>query len=144
VLPSVLLVSEELAFLLTAYSSLQRDPRIGRIEASAGHDEAIALMRTMRPNVVVLDVTASDPGQAMVGQFRRFDTTLIVFITFREHDQDAIMAVASTLGAHDICPREAFTVERVVRVTQALTARRTATARAAAAGAAAELAAATR
>jgi DNA-binding NarL/FixJ family response regulator len=115
-------VSEELAFLLTAYAALQRDPRIGRIEAATGHGESFALAQMLHPDVVVLDVTAGDSGQSMIGRLRHMDADLVVIVTFREYDQEAIAAVASTLGAHDVCPREAFSADRVVRATQALAA----------------------
>lgn len=135
--PSVLLVSDELTFLLTTYSSLQRDPRIGQIEATASHDEAIALMQTLRPDAVVVDVAANDAGgHALVERFRKQDALLAVIVTYRERDQDSMAMIAPTLPAHDIFPRAAFTVERVVRAVQVLMAHHAAVASASVAEAA--------
>jgi DNA-binding NarL/FixJ family response regulator len=136
VTPSVLLVSDELAYLLTAYSSLQRDPRIGRIEATANRDEAVALVQTLRPDAVVVDVAATDTGgHALVGRFRKLDASMAVIVTYRKCDEEPMAVIAPTLMAHEVVSREAFTVERVVRAVQALMARHAASATAAAAAA---------
>src|SRR5262245_3039860 len=69
--PSVLVIAEELTFLLNCYSSLHQDARIGRVETITGQAEANRLLETFRPDVVVIDSSAAG-GTGLAGLLEGF------------------------------------------------------------------------
>jgi len=119
VVPTVLLISEDLSFIITVYASIQRDARIGQVEAAGSQDEGVMLAQTMLPRTVVLDVTASDPGQPTISRLRRLGGQATIIVTYRERDEDVLAVAGPTLGADDVCRRDALSVERILRALQA-------------------------
>lgn len=114
--PSVLIVSEELSFLVSCYSGLHRDERIGKIEATANREEAVGLVQTLHPDVVVYDSSAGDSfGVSAIGRLCELAPEMTVVVTFREHEQQAIELTARSSGAAGIFSREAFSVEHLLR-----------------------------
>ena len=116
VAPSVLIVSEELSFLVACYAGLHRDERIGNIEATANRDEAVGLVQTLRPDVVVYDSSAGDSfGVSAIGRLCELVPSMTVVVTFREHDQQMIETTARSSGADGIFSRDAFSAEGLLR-----------------------------
>ena len=120
VAPSVLIVSEELSFLVSCYSGLHRDERIGKIEATANRDEAVGLVQTLHPDVVVYDSSAGDSfGVSAIGRLCELAPEMTVVVTFRDHEQPAIEMTARSSGATSILSRDAFSVEQLLRAMRA-------------------------
>jgi hypothetical protein len=117
VAPSVLIVSEELSFLVSCYNGLHRDERIGKIEATANRDEAVGLVQTLHPDVVVYDSSAGDSfGVSAIGRLCELAPDMTVVVTFRDHEQQAIEMTARSSGATGIFSRDAFSAEQLLRV----------------------------
>lgn len=116
VAPSVLIVSEELSFLVTCYAGLHRDKRIGKIEATANRDEAVGLIQSFHPDVVVYDSSAGDSfGVSAIGRLCELAPEMTVVVTFREHDQQVIETTARSSGAQGVFSRDAFSAEGLLR-----------------------------
>lgn len=114
--PSVLIVSEELSFLVSCYNGLHRDERIGKIEATANRDEAVGLVQTLHPDVVVYDSSAGDSfGVSAIGRLCELAPEITVVVTFREHEQQVIEMTARSSGATGVVSREAFSAELLLR-----------------------------
>ena len=120
-MPSVLIVSEELDFLLSCYSSLRRDARIGRVEATTNPEEATGLVRSFHPHAVVYDSSASESfGLPVVTQLCQLDPTMAVLVTFRERDRAMIEMTAPTSGATGTLSRDGFSVEALLKTVRSL------------------------
>ena len=114
--PSVLIVSEEMDFLVSCYAGLRRDKRIGKIEATSHREEVVGLVQTFHPDVVVYDASAGDSfGVSAIGRLCELAPGMTVVVTVREHDSQAIAATARQSGARGIFSREAFTAENLLR-----------------------------
>jgi DNA-binding NarL/FixJ family response regulator len=119
--PSVLIVSEELDFLLNCYSSLRRDARIGRVEATTNPDEATRLVRSFHPHAVVVDSSAGGSfGLPIVNQLCQLDPNLVVLVTFTDRDRVVVEQSARSSGAAGTLSRDGFTVEAVLQSVRAL------------------------
>ena len=114
--PSVLILSEDLTFLLSCYSALQQDPRIGRIEAITTRQEAEGLLQTFRPDAVVIDSSFSDSaGLASVVQNWKLPRETVVIVTCRDGDRAQIVPEARSAGAVALLSRERFSSLVVLR-----------------------------
>jgi DNA-binding NarL/FixJ family response regulator len=110
--PTVLIVSEELSFLVDCYAGLHRDKRIGKIEATANREEAVSLVQKLKPDVMVYDSSAGDSfGVAAIVRLCEMVPSMTVVVTFREREQHAIELTARSCGARGVFSRQAFSVE---------------------------------
>jgi len=114
--PSVLILSEELTFLLSCYSSLHQDERIGRVEAATSREEAAKLLQTFRPDAVVIDSSAGDnSGFSAVMRDCRFSSEAAIIVTCDERDGPAMAPHARAIGAVGFLRRDNFSAAAVVR-----------------------------
>jgi DNA-binding NarL/FixJ family response regulator len=114
--PSVLIVSEELGFLVECYAGLHRDERIGRIEATTSQDEAMSLVETLHPDAVVFDSSAGGSfGVSSISRLCELNPSLTVVVTFRDRERQVIELTAHGSGARGIFSRDAFSAEALLR-----------------------------
>ncbi|MGE3270157.1 MAG: response regulator [Chloroflexota bacterium] len=114
---SVLIVSEELSFLLQCYSGLHRDKRIGQVEATTSREEAAVLIQSLHPDAVVFDSSAGDSfGVAAIERLRALAPNTKVVVTFRPREQESTERSARSHGAMGVLSREAFSAEALVRI----------------------------
>jgi DNA-binding NarL/FixJ family response regulator len=120
VVPSVLIVSEELDFLLACYTSLHRDIRIGQIEATTSGEEAGRLVRTLWPDAVIFDTSAGDGVTlSAVRRICELVPDAAVIVTFRDRERDTIGQMVDASGAAGVVSRDGLSVEAVLRLIRA-------------------------
>lgn len=114
--PSVLILSEELTFLLNCYSALHQDARVGQVEAATSRGEAAKLLLTFQPDVVVIDWSAGNGNGlgAVLDQCRLSPGTRIV-VSCDERDGHTVAPHARAIGAVGLLRRERVTAESVIR-----------------------------
>ena len=116
--PSVLILAEELTFLLDTYSTLHQDARMGRVE-TATRAEAAKILDTFRPDVVVIDSSAAGsaglPG--IVKQCNLPYGTKII-VTCDEREGPRVAHDARAIGAVGFLRRESLSATAIVRVLQ--------------------------
>lgn len=102
--------------MLSCYSAVHQDPRIGRVEAATSRAEASNLLRDFRPDVVVVDSSAGDgPGLASAVEQLKLRPSTIILVTFRDGERHKVMAEARALGATGAFARDAFTSELILK-----------------------------
>ncbi len=115
--PSVLIVSEELQFLLNCYTAIHRDARIGQIEATTNGEEASRLVQTLRPDAIVFDASAGDStDSSTIRQLREIAPYATVIVTFRERDQETIHQFIKAAGAAGAIRRDNLSPEVLLRL----------------------------
>src|SRR4051794_17275443 len=104
---SVLIISEEYPFLLSSYSWLRQDARVGRIEVATNGDEGFDLAKAYRPDVVVFDATTGGEfGLSTVRRLRATYPEVDIVVTIRERSEDGIETSALASGAAGVLSRE--------------------------------------
>jgi chemotaxis response regulator CheB len=111
-----LILSEELEFLLGCYSTLHQDARVGQVEAATGRDEAAMLLRTFRPDVLVLDWSAgSSAGFGAVLSECNIPPGTRIVVSCDQRDGAAVAPHARAIGAIGLLRRETVSAESVIR-----------------------------
>ena len=114
--PSVLILSEEMSFLLDCYSILHQDAHIGRVETVTDRTEAVKLLATFCPDVVVIDASAtSRAGLAGLVEGCRLPTSCSIVVTCQPEQRATMGPEARAIGAVGLLNRESFSAKSVVR-----------------------------
>lgn len=114
--PSVLILAEEMSFLLYCYSNLHQDARIGRVETVTGQTEAVRLLQTFRPDVVVVDSSAADSaGVTALVDRCKIPADIPIVVTCHLHDRAKVAPEARDLGAVGFFNRDNLSAEVVLR-----------------------------
>jgi DNA-binding NarL/FixJ family response regulator len=117
--PSVLILSEEMMFLLDCYSSLHQDARIGRVETVTDHTEAVKLLATFRPDVVVIDASATGrAGLAGLIDGCRLPRSCRIVVTCQPDQRATIGPEARAVGAVGLLNRDSFSARSVLRAAE--------------------------
>jgi hypothetical protein len=117
--PSVLILAEELTFLLNCYTALHQDARIGRVETITGRAEAAKLLETFRPDVIVIDSSATGSGglAGLVDGFKMpYGARLVV--TCGPNERARFGPEARSVGAVGLLNREVFSGNTVLKAAQ--------------------------
>jgi chemotaxis response regulator CheB len=114
--PSVLILSEEVTFLLSCYAALHQDARVGQVEAATSREEAARLLLTFQPDVVVIDWSAGNGNGlgVVVDQCRLSPGTRIV-VSCDACDGQVVAPHARAIGAVGLLRRESVTAAAIVR-----------------------------
>jgi hypothetical protein len=115
----VLVLAEELTFLLNCYTSLHQDARIGRVETITGRAEANKLLETFRPDVIVIDSSAAGASglRGLLEGFKMpYGTRLVV--TCGPSERAKFGPEARAVGAVGLLNREVFSGNSVGRAAQ--------------------------
>src|SRR5215217_3021084 len=98
-----------MAFLLDCYSALHQDVRIGRVETVTDHTEAVKLLATFRPDVVVIDASGTGrAGLAGLVEGCRLSTASRVVITCQPGQRATLGPEARAVGAVGLLNRDSF------------------------------------
>jgi hypothetical protein len=112
----VLVLAEELTFLLNCYTSLHQDARIGRVETITGRAEAAKLLESFRPDVFVIDSSAAGPSglRGLLDGFKMpYGARLVV--TCAPNERAKIGPEARSVGAVGLLNREIFSGNSVLK-----------------------------
>jgi DNA-binding NarL/FixJ family response regulator len=116
VVPSVLIVSEELDFLLACYTTLHRDARLGQIEATTSSEEGGRLVQTLRPDAVVFDTSAGDGvSLSAIRRLRELAPYATVLVTFRKREAETINQMVEGTEAAGVVSRDGLSAEVILR-----------------------------
>src|SRR5262245_39815601 len=108
----MLIVSDEYKFLLSSYSWLRQDARVGRIEATTNGDEALTLVSSYHPDLVVFDATAGHGwGLSTVRRLRDANPGIQIVVTVGEHCPAGAASYAMASGAQGVLPRDKFSAD---------------------------------
>jgi chemotaxis response regulator CheB len=114
--PSVLILSEEMAFLLDCYSMLHQDARIGRVETVTGRAEAVKLLASFRPDVVVIDASSvGRAGLAGLVEGWKLPTSSRLVVLCQPDQRAAIGPEARVIGAVGLLNRDNFSAGSVLK-----------------------------
>jgi chemotaxis response regulator CheB len=117
--PSVLILSEEMPFLLDCYSTLHQDARIGRVETVTDRSEAVKLLATFCPDVVVIDASASSrAGLAGLVEGCRLPTACRIVVTCQPEQRAEMGPAVRAIGAVGLLNRESFSARSVLRASE--------------------------
>ena len=117
--PSVLILAEEMNFLLNCYSSLHQDARIGRVETVTGRTEAVRLLQTFRPDVVVVDSSAADSaGVTVLVDQCKIPSDVPIVVTCHLNERAKVAPEARDLGAVGFFNRDKLSAEVVIRASR--------------------------
>ena len=109
---SVLIFSDEYAFLLSSYSWLRQDARVGRIEATTNEAEALDLASSYHPDVVVFDAgSAGGFGLATVRRLCESNPGIDVVVTVGEDCPATIESSALASGAVGVLTHDHFSAD---------------------------------
>jgi DNA-binding NarL/FixJ family response regulator len=115
---SVLIVSDEYSFLLSSYSWLRQDARVGRIEATTNEAEALARAESYRPDVVVFDATPSGGfGLATVRRLRESNPGVDIVVTMGEQCPATLAGSAMASGAVGVLTHDRFSADACFKLT---------------------------
>ena len=113
----MLIVCDEYKFLLSSYSWLRQDARVGRIEVTTNSDEALTLANSYHPDLVVFDATPGHGfGMSTVRRLRDANPGLQIVVTIGERCPAGAASTALALGANGVLPREKFSAEACLRL----------------------------
>jgi hypothetical protein len=115
----VLVLAEELTFLLNCYTSLHQDARIGRVETITGRAEATKLLETFRPDVIVIDSSAAGASglKGLLDGFKLpYGARLVV--TCGPNERARLGPEARSVGAVGLLNREVFSGNSVLKAAQ--------------------------
>jgi len=108
-----------MTFLLDCYSTLHQDTRIGRVETVTDHTEAVKLLATFRPDVVVIDASASSrAGLAGLVEGCRLSTASRIVVTCQPSQRATMGPVARAVGAVGLLNRDSFSARSVLRAAE--------------------------
>ena len=114
---SVLIICDEYPFLLSSYSWLRHDARIGRIEATTSQKEALSLAVSYHPDVVVFDATSvGEPGLTTIRRLHDIDPGTDIVVTFDARCSECVKHRALESGAVGVLSRERFTAEACLKL----------------------------
>ena len=114
--PSVLVLAEEMSFLLDCYSALHQDARIGRVETVMSREEAVKLLRTFHPDVVVIDSSAAgSAGLAALIEGFKVPARSKIVVTCDPSERGRTSPEARSIGALGFFNRDVFSAEIVLK-----------------------------
>jgi len=113
----MLIVCEEYKFLLSSYSGLRQDARVGRIEVTTSGDEALTLATSYHPDLVVFDATAGYGfGLATVRRLRDANPGIDIVVTMGDRCPADVASRAMESGAVGVLTRKSFSADACLRL----------------------------
>jgi len=114
---SVLIICEEYPFLLSSYSWLRQDARVGRIEVATSGDEGLDLATSYRPDVVVFDAPpGGEYGLSTVRRLREANPDVDIVVTVRDRSAEVAEISALASGAIGVLHRERFSADACLKL----------------------------
>jgi DNA-binding NarL/FixJ family response regulator len=113
----MLIVSDEYTFLLTSYSWLRQDARVGRIEVTTSSDEALTLADSYHPDLVLFDATAGYGfGMATVRRLCDANPGINIVVTMGDRCPAEVASSAMESGAVGVLSRKSFSADACLRL----------------------------
>ncbi len=114
---SVLIVCDEYPFLLSSYSWLRQDARVGRIEVTTDETEAVALAASYHPDVVVFDAMSTGGyGLSTVRRLRESNPGIDVVVTMANDCPAGLASSALASGAVGVLTRDRFSADACLKL----------------------------
>jgi len=111
----ILIVDDE-ADLRTMVEGILRKEGFFRIHHAADCREALEVIRSVKPDVAILDVMLPDgDGFSLLSDIRRFSSMPVLFLSARGEDEDRLLGLG--LGADDYVVKPFLPRELVLRLT---------------------------
>lgn len=114
---SVLIVCDEYSFLMGSYTWFRRDLRVDRVDVTTNEEEAITLVKSLRPDIVVLDAVPHQGATLKtLRRLREASSDVNIILTTREQCQPETGRIAIAAGAIGAVPRIQLSVEACLRL----------------------------